>query len=220
MACFQFHDLGSIPYADVLELQTTAFDKLVDSKTKGGGEKNHLFFCEHEPVLTIGKHGKESNLLIPESLLREKGITFYHVSRGGDITYHGPGQITGYPVFDLECWNMGLRQYIYNLEEIMIRFLALYGLKGERLDGATGVWLDPLVKGRARKICAIGVRSSHFVTMHGFALNINTDLSYFSYINPCGFTDKGVTSLARELGEEQDFNLAKRQLRELFESFF
>ncbi len=220
MACFQFHDLGSIPYADALELQTTAFDKLVDSKTKGGGEKNHLFFCEHEPVLTIGKHGKESNLLIPESLLREKGITFYHVSRGGDITYHGPGQITGYPVFDLECWNMGLRQYIYNLEEIMIRFLALYGLKGERLDGATGVWLDPLVKGRARKICAIGVRSSHFVTMHGFALNINTDLSYFSYINPCGFTDKGVTSLARELGEEQDFNLAKRQLRELFESFF
>ena len=194
MACFQFHDLGSIPYADALELQTTAFDKLVDSKTKGGGEKNHLFFCE--------------------------GITFYHVSRGGDITYHGPGQITGYPVFDLECWNMGLRQYIYNLEEIMIRFLALYGLKGERLDGATGVWLDPLVKGRARKICAIGVRSSHFVTMHGFALNINTDLSYFSYINPCGFTDKGVTSLARELGEEQDFNLAKRQLRELFESFF
>ena len=204
MACFQFHDF---PYADALELQTTAFDKLVDSKTKGGGEKNHLFFCEHEPVLTIGKHGKESNLLIPESLLREKGITFYHVSRG-------------YPVFDLECWNMGLRQYIYNLEEIMIRFLALYGLKGERLDGATGVWLDPLVKGRARKICAIGVRSSHFVTMHGFALNINTDLSYFSYINPCGFTDKGVTSLARELGEEQDFNLAKRQLRELFESFF
>ena len=209
MACFQFHDLGSIPYADALELQTTAFDKLVDSKTKGGGEKNHLFFCE-----------QESNLLIPESLLREKGITFYHVSRGGDITYHGPGQITGYPVFDLECWNMGLRQYIYNLEEIMIRFLALYGLKGERLDGATGVWLDPLVKGRARKICAIGVRSSHFVTMHGFALNINTDLSYFSYINPCGFTDKGVTSLARELGEEQDFNLAKRQLRELFELFF
>lgn len=220
MACFQFHDLGSIPYADALELQTTAFDKLVDSKTKGGGEKNHLFFCEHEPVLTIGKHGKESNLLIPESLLREKGITFYHVSRGGDITYHGPGQITGYPVFDLECWNMGLRQYIYNLEEIMIRFLALYGLKGERLEGATGVWIDPQVKERARKICAIGVRSSHFVTMHGFALNINTDLSYFSYINPCGFTDKGVTSLARELGEEQDFNLAKRQLRELFESFF
>lgn len=220
MVSYQYHDLGLIPYADALELQTTAFDKLVDSKTKGGGEKNHLFFCEHEPVLTIGKHGKESNLLIPESLLREKGITFYHVSRGGDITYHGPGQITGYPVFDLECWNMGLRQYIYNLEEIMIRFLALYGLKGERLDGATGVWLDPLVKGRARKICAIGVRSSHFVTMHGFALNINTDLSYFSYINPCGFTDKGVTSLARELGEEQDFNLAKRQLRELFESFF
>ena len=220
MACFQFHDLGSIPYADALELQTTAFDKLVDSKTKGGGEKNHLFFCEHEPVLTIGKHGKESNLLIPESLLREKGITFYHVSRGGDITYHGPGQITGYPVFDLEYWNLGLKQYIHMLEETIIRFLSLYDLKGERLEGATGVWLDPEVPGRARKICAIGVKSSRFVTMHGFALNINTDLSYFSLINPCGFTDKGVTSLAMELGVPQDFELAKSQLRSIFMEIF
>lgn len=220
MARFLFHDLGQIPYSDALELQTTAFDKLVEAKANGKEERNHLFFCEHEPVLTIGKHGKESNLLIPERLLSEKGVTFYHVNRGGDITYHGPGQITGYPVFDLECWRIGLRQYIYDLEEIMIRFLALYGLKGERLDGATGVWLDPLVKGRARKICAIGVRSSHFVTMHGFALNINTDLSYFSYINPCGFTDKGVTSLASELGENQDFDLAKKRLLALFEEIF
>ena len=143
-----------------------------------------------------------------------------HINRGGDITYHGPGQITGYPVFDLEYWNLGLKQYIHMLEETIIRFLSLYDLKGERLEGATGVWLDPEVPGRARKICAIGVKSSRFVTMHGFALNINTDLSYFSLINPCGFTDKGVTSLAMELGVPQDFELAKSQLRSIFMEIF
>ena len=123
-------------------------------------------------------------------------------------------------MFDLAYWSIGLRQYIELLEEVVIRFIALYGLKGERLEGATGVWLDPQVKGRARKICAIGVKSSRFVTMHGFALNINTDLSYFNLINPCGFTDKGVTSLARELGEPQDFELAKNRLLALFEEYF
>ena len=170
--------------------------------------------------MTIGKSGKDSNLLIPEETLRERGVSFYHINRGGDITYHGPGQITGYPVFDLEYWNLGLKQYIYMLEETIIRFLSLYDLKGERLEGATGVWLDPEVPGRARKICAIGVKSSRFVTMHGFALNINTDLSYFSLINPCGFTDKGVTSLAMELGAPQDFELAKSQLRSIFMEIF
>lgn len=179
-----------------------------------------MFFCEHLPVLTIGKSGKESNLLIPEEVLRERGVSFYHTNRGGDITYHGPGQITGYPVFDLEYWHLGLRQYIHTLEDAIIRFLALYGLKGERLEGATGVWLDTEVSGRTRKVCAIGVKSSRFVTMHGFALNINTDLSYFSLINPCGFTDKGVTSLARELGEPQDFELAKSRLRDIFTDLF
>lgn len=179
-----------------------------------------MFFCEHLPVLTIGKSGKESNLLIPEEVLRERGVSFYHANRGGDITYHGPGQITGYPVFDLEYWHLGLRQYIHTLEDAIIRFLALYGLKGERLEGATGVWLDTEVSGRTRKVCAIGVKSSRFVTMHGFALNINTDLSYFSLINPCGFTDKGVTSLARELGEPQDFELAKSRLRDIFTDLF
>ena len=220
MESFSYQDLGRIVYAKALDIQTEKFNALLAAKAKGEKGRNELLFCEHNPVLTIGKSGKDSNLLIPEARLQALGVSYYHINRGGDITYHGPGQITGYPIFDLETWHIGLKQYIYRLEETIIRFLALYGLKGERLDGATGVWLDPLVKGRARKICAIGVRSSHFVTMHGFALNINTDLSYFSYINPCGFTDKGVTSLARELGEEQDFNLAKRQLRELFESFF
>lgn len=220
MESFTFHDLGSIGYVQALTVQTEAFDALLDNKARSRQGENKLYFCEHQPVLTIGKSGKESNLLIPAELLQRKGISFYHTNRGGDITYHGPGQITGYPVFDLEYWHLGLKQYIHTLEEIIIRFLALYGIKGERLDGATGVWLDPEVKGRARKICAIGVKSSRYVTMHGFALNINTDLSYFSLINPCGFIDKGVTSLEKELGGKQDFTLAKMQLRSLFAEMF
>lgn len=215
-----FHDLGRIDYTDALNIQTVAFETLLRAKKEGGKGENQLFFCEHQPVLTIGKSGKDSNLLIPEELLKQRGVSFFHTNRGGDITYHGPGQITGYPVFDLEHWNLGLKQYIHTLEEVIIRFLALYGIRGERLEGATGVWIDPEVKGRARKICAIGVKSSRFVTMHGFALNINTDLSYFSLINPCGFTDKGVTSLEKELGGKQDFEQAKQQLHSLFIELF
>ena len=217
---FTYRDLGRIAYAEALACQTAAFDALLDAKAKGQPGENMLYFCEHLPVLTLGKSGKDSNLLIPEALLKERGVEFYHTNRGGDITYHGPGQITGYPVFDLECWQMGLRQYIYTLEEIIIRFLAMYGIRGERLEGATGVWIDPSVAGRARKICAIGVKSSRYVTMHGFALNINTDLSYFSLINPCGFTDKGVTSLARETGQPQDFARVKEELHQLFIEYF
>lgn len=220
MESFTFHDLGRIDYADALTIQTNAFDALLHAKAEGREGENILFFCEHHPVLTIGKSGKESNLLISEQLLLQRGVSFFHANRGGDITYHGPGQITGYPVFNLEHWQLGLKQYIHTLEEIIIRFLALYEIKGERLEGATGVWIDPTVKGRARKICAIGVKSSRYVTMHGFALNINTDLSYFSLINPCGFTDKGVTSLQKELGEKQDFELAKLQLLTLFNEMF
>lgn len=220
MESFSYQDLGRIVYEKALDIQTEKFNALLAAKAKGEKGRNELLFCEHEPVLTIGKSGKDSNLLIPEARLKALGISYYHINRGGDITYHGPGQITGYPIFDLETWHIGLKQYIYRLEETIIRFLALYGLKGERLEGATGVWLDPLVAGKARKICAIGVKSSRFVTMHGFALNINTDLNYFTLINPCGFTDKGVTSLARELGENQDFEKAKRQLASLFSEVF
>ncbi len=220
MSSFQYHDLGHIDYEEALEIQTSAFDALLQAKKEERMEESQLFFCEHQPVLTLGRNGNDTNLLIPEALLKERGVSFYHTNRGGDITYHGPGQITGYPVFDLEHWQLGLKQYIHRMEEAIIRFLALYGLKGERLDGATGVWLDPQVQGRARKICAIGVKSSRFVTMHGFALNINTDLTYFNLINPCGFTDKGVTSLAQELGEPQDFELAKAQLHSLFAELF
>lgn len=220
MESFSYQDLGRIVYAKALDIQTEKFNALLAAKAKREKGRNELLFCEHDPVLTIGKSGKDSNLLIPEARLQALGVSYYHINRGGDITYHGPGQITGYPIFDLETWHIGLKQYIYRLEETIIRFLALYGLKGERLEGATGVWLDPFVAGKARKICAIGVKSSRFVTMHGFALNINTDLNYFSLINPCGFTDKGVTSLAKELGKEQDFEEAKRQLVALFREVF
>ena len=220
MESFSYQDLGRIVYAKALDIQTEKFNAILAAKAKREKGRNELLFCEHDPVLTIGKSGKDSNLLIPEARLQALGVSYYHINRGGDITYHGPGQITGYPIFDLETWHIGLKQYIYRLEETIIRFLALYGLKGERLEGATGVWLDPFVAGKARKICAIGVKSSRFVTMHGFALNINTDLNYFSLINPCGFTDKGVTSLAKELGKEQDFEEAKRQLVALFREVF
>ena len=186
MSHFIYHDLGRIEYEKALERQTIAFNALLEAKAQGRTGENRLFFCEHQPVLTIGKSGKDTNLLIPKELLVQRGISFYHINRGGDITYHGPGQITGYPVFDLDTWKLGLKQYIDRLEETIIRVLAIYGIKGE----------------------------------HGFALNINTDLDYFSLINPCGFKDKGVTSLEKEMGMEQDFEEAKARLHSLFTEMF
>ncbi|MDL2282155.1 lipoyl(octanoyl) transferase LipB [Parabacteroides sp. OttesenSCG-928-G06] len=220
MSSYTYSDLGRIDYAEALERQTASFELLLQAKKEERPGESVLYFCEHNPVYTLGKSGHKENLLVSEQLLKARGASLYFINRGGDITYHGPGQITGYPVFDLEVWQMGLKDYIHSLEEIMIRFLALYGLKGERLAGATGVWLDPDIPGKARKICAVGVKSSRFVTMHGFALNINTDLSCFSLINPCGFVDKGVTSLEKELGEKQDFERAKHELQTLFATFF
>lgn len=220
MESFDFIDWGRIDYAEALARQTALFDALIVAKLKAGEGENVLILCEHNPVLTIGKSGKEDNLLIPEELLKQRGVSYFHTNRGGDITYHGPGQITGYPIFDLDRWGLGLKQYIHLVEEVVIRFLALYGVKSERLDGATGVWIDTVYPRKARKICAIGVKSSRFVTMHGFALNINTDLSYYSLINPCGFTDKGVTSLEQELGGLQDIELAKARLLALFRELF
>jgi lipoyl(octanoyl) transferase len=219
MNAFEYTDLGRIDYAEALEIQTAAFDALLQTKQTGERGFNRLFFCEHQPVLTLGKSGKETNLLVSEAFLSSRGITLFHTNRGGDITYHGPGQITAYPVFDLEYWKLGLRQYIYVLEGIVICFLSYYGITGQRLDGATGVWIDASTS-RARKICAIGVRSSRFVTMHGLALNINTDLSGFSLINPCGFIDKGVTSLEKEMGTGHDFAEAKDRLHDLFTECF
>lgn len=220
MESFSYHDLGRIAYSLALDKQNENFHQLLTYKEDGLKGENKLLFCEHDPVFTIGKSGKDSNLLVPELLLQQKGITLFHIDRGGDITYHGPGQITGYPIFDLDQFGIGLKMYVHTLEDIVIEFLSQYNIQAERLDGATGVWIDANVAGSARKICAIGVKSSRFVTMHGFALNINTDMDYYSLINPCGFVDKGVTSLEKELGEKQDFNLAKNRLLTLFKQAF
>lgn len=220
MESFSYADLGTIEYSSALAIQEKTFEALIESKLRNEDGESVLYLCEHLPVFTIGKSGKDSNLLVSEMLLKQKGVSYFHTNRGGDITYHGPGQITGYPVFDLEKWNFGLRHYIDIIEEIIIKFLTLYDIKGELLDGATGVWIEPRVQGKARKICAIGVKSSRFVTMHGFALNLNTDLSYFSLINPCGFVDKGVTSLQKELGRAVDLAEAKQQLLVLFREYF
>ena len=213
-------DWNLIPYAEAWQRQTEWFDTLVRAKAQGEPYENRIIMCEHPHVYTLGRSGKEKNMLLNDDQLKAIQATLFHIDRGGDITYHGPGQITGYPVFDLDTWKLGLKQYIDRLEETIIRFLAIYGIKGERLAGATGVWIDPGVPRKARKICAIGVKSSRFVTMHGFALNINTDLDYFSLINPCGFKDKGVTSLEKEMGMEQDFEEAKARLHSLFTEMF
>lgn len=215
-----YTDLRNVEYGYAWQYQQRLFAQALSLKDKGEKPENHLLFCEHPHVITIGKHGKYENLLYHDNFLKEKGVSLFQIDRGGDITYHGPGQLVGYPIFDLESFGIGLRQYIFNLEEIIIRFLALYNIQAERLDGAVGVWIDTSVPQRTRKIAAIGVRSSRFVTMHGFALNINTDLSFFSLINPCGFVDKGVTSLEKELGYKVDMEEVKDKMKALFEEVF
>lgn len=209
-----FEDLGLSEYKKTWEYQEVLMQRVIDQKMakKSNPEKgsdNYLLFVEHPHVYTLGKSGEEQNLLLNYIQLQAKDTAFFHTDRGGDITYHGPGQLVGYPIFDLENFGIGLRRYIFLMEEAIIKSIAVYKLSGMRDEKATGVWLDvgtPL----ARKICAIGVKSSRFVTMHGFALNVNTDLSYFQHINPCGFTDRGVTSIEKELGEKQDFEALKQ----------
>lgn len=181
---------------------------------------NYLLFCEHPHVYTIGKSGSESNLLVDENMLKQKGAQLFKIDRGGDITYHGPGQIVGYPIIDLSVYNLGVRQYIHAMEESVIRLLQESGIVAERLEGATGVWLDTDKPGKTRKICAIGVKVSRAVTMHGFAFNVNTNLNYYSYINPCGFVDKGVTSMEKELGKKLDFQEIKDKLRKQITEVF
>ncbi|OJV38048.1 MAG: lipoyl(octanoyl) transferase [Bacteroidales bacterium 36-12] len=212
-------DWGLIDYNEAWKKQEEIFSDTINKKLQSQPTENNLIFCEHPHVYTLGKSGDEHNLLLNYIQLQAKNAQFVHTNRGGDITYHGPGQIVGYPIFDLENFKMGLKDYIFTVEECIIELLSQYDIKASRLEKATGVWLDADNK-RARKICAIGVRSSRYVTMHGFALNINTDLNYFDYINPCGFTDKGVTSLAKELGTVQDFQLVKNMLRKIFEKKF
>ena len=210
-----FQDLGLIEYGAAWQLQEEMMQKNLQVKAKrhtspgavpdtDGETQHHLLFCQHPHVYTLGKSGHMENLLINDTRLKELGVSFYKTNRGGDITYHGPGQIVGYPILDLELFFTDLGRYMRSLEEVIIRTLAVYGIKGDRLPGAAGVWLDPDVPGKARKICAMGVRCSRWVTMHGFAFNINTDLNYYNYIVPCGLVDKSVTSIEKELGRKVD----------------
>jgi len=181
---------------------------------------HHLLFVEHPPVYTLGKSGNAGNVLLSEENLKARGIEYFHTNRGGDITFHGPQQIVGYPILDLEKFYTDIGKYLRNVEEMIILTLAEYGIKGDRSAGETGVWIDPSVRGKERKICAIGVRSSRWVTMHGFALNVNTDLNYFNFIIPCGIQNKQVTSIEKELGERVDFEDAKQRVKRNFEKVF
>lgn len=215
-----FEDLGTIEYGQTWKYQQDLFDQAIRQKSIKEAIVNKVLLCEHFPVITKGKHSEESNILFSEIMLKEKGVALFQIDRGGDVTYHGPGQLVGYPIFDLESLGIGLRQYIFNLEEVIIKLLESYALKAGRLKSAPGVWLDSEDEKKARKICAIGVRSSHFVTMHGFALNVNTDLNYFSLINPCGFVDKGVTSMEKELGRQIEMDELKKRTKEIFQGVF
>lgn len=209
----KFADLGLSEYGTTWELQEKLFNRIINQKKAGTDPTdNYLLFCEHPHVYTLGKSGSEDNLLLDMIQLQAKDAVFFKTNRGGDITYHGPGQIVGYPLLNLEKIVKGAREYIEKMEEAIILTLAHYGLKAERLDGATGVWLDTHIPVKTRKICAIGVRTSHWVSMHGFAFNVNTDLNYFKYINPCGFTDKAVTSLSAELQKPADIHEVKEIL--------
>lgn len=219
-----FDDLGTRDYKETWDYQERFFNAKVEEKRRPGADgsktPDRLIFVEHNHVYTLGKSGSEQNLLLDYIQLQARDAVFYKIDRGGDITYHGPGQLVGYPIFDLEALGIGLREYIQLLEEAIIRCISRFGIEGGRLEGATGVWIEPDKGARARKICAIGVRASRFVTMHGFALNVSTDLSYFNHINPCGFTDKGVTSIEKETGRKSSMEDVKRvmfdSMREVF----
>jgi len=217
-----FKDLGLRDYKETWDYQAELFKKIIEGKKSDGGIRQNeyqdlpgtLIFVEHPHVYTLGKSGSENNILMDLLQMRARNATFFRTDRGGDVTYHGPGQIVGYPIFDLGLLGIGLKEYISRLEEAIIRSIREFSISGSRLQGGTGVWLDAGVPGKERKICAIGVKASRYVTMHGFALNVNTDLAYFDHINPCGFKDKGVTSLEKELNSKQDFESVKRIVRD------
>ncbi|MFD2588414.1 lipoyl(octanoyl) transferase LipB [Croceitalea marina] len=219
-------DLGNKDYKETWEYQELLFKQILDLKIKNRREgleletPNHFLFVEHPHVYTLGKSGDMNNLLVDEAKLKEKEATFYKINRGGDITYHGPGQIVGYPILDLDNFFTDIHKYLRFLEEMVILTLADYGMKAERSKGETGVWLD-VGTPFARKICAMGVRASRWVTMHGFALNVNTDLGYFDLMIPCGIKDKAVTSLNVELGQPKvDMEEVKQKLLRHFEELF
>lgn len=203
-------DKGIIEYAEAWEFQREIFEEVSHSKSNNG----YLIYCQHPHVYTLGKSGHIENLLVDKQFLDSINATFFKIDRGGDITYHGYGQLVGYPILSLESFNISLKEYVEILEQAVINTIAYYGISGVRISGATGVWVEN--ENGQRKICAIGVRASRFITMHGFALNVNTDLDYFKYINPCGFTSKGVTSLKEILGHQ----VSIESVKELFAKEF
>lgn len=209
-------------YKQAWEYQESLLQQALEAKrsAESGGIKHHLLFVEHPPVYTLGKSGKAEHILISEDRRIEKGIQFFNTNRGGDITFHGPEQLVGYPILDLEKFYTDIGRYLRALEEIIILTLADYGITAGRSPGETGVWLDADVKGRERKICAMGVRCSRWVTMHGFALNVNTDLDYFNHIIPCGIRAKSVTSMERELGSAVAMNAVKEIVKKQFAAVF
>jgi len=210
----QFEDLHDIEYKKAWDYQENLMLSIQQQKKEQDSPIYHkLLFCEHPHVYTLGKSGTANNLLINDDFLKKINASYFKSNRGGDITYHGPGQIVGYPIFDLEQFGFQVKAYIEKLEQAIINTIAVWGIEGTRLEGATGVWLDINQAGKTRKICAMGVRVSRWVTMHGFALNVNTDLNYFSHINPCGFVDKGVTSMEKELGKKLNFDEVKKELK-------
>jgi lipoyl(octanoyl) transferase len=231
-----FRDLGRMDYKSAWDYQDALMKENLEAKADvnrpsaiGNGEvttnqkpqtTNHLLFVEHPPVYTLGKSGKMENVLINEEQRKVRGIEFYQTNRGGDITFHGPEQIVGYPILDLEKFYTDIGRYLRELEEVIILTLAEYGIAAGRSKGETGVWIDPDVSGMERKICAMGVRCSRWITMHGFAFNINTDLNYFNYIIPCGIQNKKVTSLKEELGYEVPVQEVKEKLKRNFEKVF
>mgnify|MGYP002725486603 CR=1 FL=1 len=221
-----YRNIGLIDYKEAWDYQENLFNEIVSIKEKNRKNAtkepshNYLLFCEHPHVYTIGKSGKEDNLLISEEFLRSKGASLIKINRGGDITYHGPGQIVGYPILDLDDFGVSIKNYIYGLEEVLIRTLQHYDIVASRVAGATGVWLDAGNPQNERKICAIGVRTSHWVSMHGFAFNVNTNLDYFGYIVPCGIQGKSVTSLKQELGVQVDISEVQDILKQEFQNVF
>lgn len=215
-----FEDIGKSRYKQVWDYQENLLQESVKAKTNSREALNYLLFTEHYPVYTLGKNGKADHVLIDEQERFKKQIEYFHINRGGDITFHGPGQLVGYPIFDLDQFKTDLGWYLRSLEEVIILTLAEYGVKGERSKGETGVWIDPSNKGFERKICAMGIRCSRWVTMHGFAFNVNTDLSYFNYIIPCGIHDKKVTSLKTEIGQAISMAEVKEKVKKNFEKVF
>lgn len=219
MPAVKYQNLGLIDYKEAWEYQEKLFKATVDQKIrirKGESEEpteNHILFCEHPHVFTLGKSGKKEHLLLDDNSLEQNDAKYYEINRGGDITYHGPGQLVVYPIFDLDHFFSDIHKYLRFLEEAVIQTLAEYNIVGERVDGLTGVWIDG-DKPTARKICALGVKSSRWVTMHGIGFNVNSDLSYFSHIVPCGIDDKSVTSMKSELGKAVDFEEVSSILKE------